>query len=186
MGGIIILIEEVEPELEPLLIEAEAEVAEVVNEAEVVGKQAYDATAASLAAAAKVASDIWDSIQEKPATSPTEPTPCPSAPAAAGGGDGGGGNGRNRKPKLVRNPKHHPNARGDASPEPSDAEEVFKNAIEGPDGCWYGKNAQGEIYRFSRPSNGETHWNGSSSGPNAIRPNNIPASVKRSLGVELK
>jgi cytochrome c553 len=101
---------------------------------------------------------------------------------------GGGDDDKNnkKKPKLTKNPKHNQNATGKASPEPSDASKVYEDAVEGPDGNWYGKNENGDVYRYSRPSNGETHWNGSSSGSNAIRSNNIPNIVKQTLGVKLR
>jgi hypothetical protein len=71
------------------------------------------------------------------------------------------------KPKY-ENPGHHdpssPNFRGGGSRTsklPDDAAEVYKHAIPSPDGkTWWGRNAQGEIYRYQSHAEGKVHWNG--------------------------
>ncbi|MCA9290145.1 MAG: hypothetical protein KDA25_03390 [Phycisphaerales bacterium] len=128
-------------------------------------------------------SEQADEAEKKAKTIPnTEVATCE---ACGGGGDGDGDDG-DEKPELEHNPKHHQNARGKASQEPADAADVYKDAIKGKDGNWYGKNQNGDVYRYSRPSNGKTHWNGSTSGPNAIPKHRIPNNVKKSLGVPPK
>ncbi|HLP89363.1 MAG TPA: hypothetical protein VK184_12325 [Nostocaceae cyanobacterium] len=70
------------------------------------------------------------------------------------------------KPEY-ENPGHHdpssPNFRGGGSKTthlPPDAEEVYRNAIPEKDGkTWWGRNSQGEYYRY-QGSNGKVHWNG--------------------------
>jgi RHS repeat-associated protein len=82
------------------------------------------------------------------------------------------------RPKLVPNSKHHPNS---TSPSPSNVGELFERSIEDATGTgtrWV-KDSDGVIHRFSPPSNGETHWNGSTAGPRPIKENNIPKEIKR-------
>ncbi|MBB3743091.1 hypothetical protein FHX10_002584 [Rhizobium sp. BK591] len=114
---------------------------------------------------------------------------------AVGGAPGGdpenddGENGKNEKsnkPKederanLTSNPKHHPNSK---SPEPNNVQELYKNSVADKTGVRWAKDADGNIHRFSRPSNGETHWNGSTAGPDPIRNQNIPKEIKNELGI---
>jgi RHS repeat-associated protein len=82
------------------------------------------------------------------------------------------------KPKLTSNPKHNPNS---ASPEPNNVKDLFDQSIEDSRGVRWAKDSDGTIHRFSRPSNGETHWNGSTAGPNAIREGDIPVEIRRAL-----
>jgi hypothetical protein len=92
------------------------------------------------------------------------------------------------KPKY-ENPGHHDwksgRPRGGGSkttPLPSDAEDVFTRAIAGdPDGkTWYGKNANGDIYRFQADRNGKAHFNGSSNSERGL--DDIPRHVLDQLG----
>ncbi len=70
------------------------------------------------------------------------------------------------KPKYTVNTAHVPGNRGfhrGKTPLPKDAEDVFKNAV--PENStnprvWYGKNKDGQIYRFSVNNNGEAHFSG--------------------------
>ncbi|MGH9593419.1 MAG: hypothetical protein ACRD5L_10040, partial [Bryobacteraceae bacterium] len=61
-------------------------------------------------------------------------------------------------PKLITNPKHHPNS---MSPQPKNVEELFKKSISDENGVRWAKDDDGAFHRFSKPSNGESHWNGS-------------------------
>ncbi len=82
------------------------------------------------------------------------------------------------KVKRVTNPKHHPNS---PSPEPKNVDELFGKAILDDAGNGWAKDADGTIHRFSKPSNNETHWNGSTTGPNPIRQQNIPPEIRKAL-----
>jgi RHS repeat-associated protein len=82
-------------------------------------------------------------------------------------------------PKLISNPKHHP---GSESPEPANVRELFERSIVDGKGVRWAKDADGTIHRFAKPSNGETHWNGSTAGPNPIQEQNIPKPIKKALG----
>jgi hypothetical protein len=85
------------------------------------------------------------------------------------------------KPTLESNPKHHPNS---VSPEPSNVDELYNNSAADSKGVRWAKDENGEINRFSKPSNGKTHWNGTTD-PNTvdpIKPQNIPNEIKRLFG----
>lgn len=86
--------------------------------------------------------------------------------------------GDGNKPKRTTNPKHHPNSR---SPEPKDVQDLYDNSIGDTNGNRWAKDGNGDIHRFSKPSNGESHWNGSTAGPRPISRNNIPNDVQRLL-----
>lgn len=69
------------------------------------------------------------------------------------------------KPKYHVNPQHVP-GRGlkpGKTPLPKDAESVFKNAVpndpKNPT-AWFGKNADGQIYRFSAGNDRTAHFSG--------------------------
>ncbi|HTD23493.1 MAG TPA: RHS repeat-associated core domain-containing protein [Terriglobales bacterium] len=84
----------------------------------------------------------------------------------------------NKKPKRVTSPKHHPNSK---SPEPNNVQELFDKSIPDDSGVRWAKDADGTIHRFSAPSNGETHWNGSTAGADPIRMDDIPIEIRRAL-----
>lgn len=70
------------------------------------------------------------------------------------------------KPTYHVNPAHVPGQRGfnpKKTPLPKDAEDVFKNAVpndpKNPT-AWFGKNADGQIYRFSTSNDGTAHFSG--------------------------
>jgi RHS repeat-associated protein len=84
----------------------------------------------------------------------------------------------NQPPRRVTNPKHHPNSK---SPEPANVDELFGMSIVDSAGVRWAKDANGTIHRFSRPSNGETHWNGSTAGPKPIKMEDIPVEIRRAL-----
>gem|GEM_PF-5595322 len=73
-----------------------------------------------------------------------------------------------KKPMYAENPAHVPGTlRPGKTPLPDDAAEVFRNAV--PDSVpngdlqprnWYGRNAEGKIYRFSYSNDGTAHFSG--------------------------
>jgi hypothetical protein len=80
--------------------------------------------------------------------------------------------------RRVTNPKHNPNSN---SPEPRDADDLWNRAIEDKNGVRWAMDEDGIIHRFSKPSNDESHWNGSTAEPNPILKNNIPNDILKSL-----
>jgi hypothetical protein len=76
-------------------------------------------------------------------------------------GDGDGDPCEEETPRRVTNPKHHPNSK---SPEPENVQELFARSLVDKKGVRWAKDSDGIIHRFSRPINGETHWNGSTGG----------------------
>jgi hypothetical protein len=89
------------------------------------------------------------------------------------------------KPKY-ENPGHHDpskkNFRGGGSKTsilPNDAEEVYLKAIPSPDGkTWWGKNSQGEIYRYQFHEDGKIHWNGRENSPRGLT---VPHYIQKRL-----
>ncbi len=81
-------------------------------------------------------------------------------------------------PKRVTHSKHHA---GSASPEPPNVQELFEKSIVDKRGIRWAKDENGIIHRFSKPSNGETHWNGSTAGSDGIRLSDIPIEIRRAL-----
>ena len=75
--------------------------------------------------------------------------------------------------------KHHQNARGGVSVEPSDSREVYERSVLGSDGHWWGVGANGQLYRFSRESNGQTHFNGMTGGQAPLPQQEIPNAVEK-------
>jgi len=86
-------------------------------------------------------------------------------------------------PKLVDNPKHNPNS---ASPQPSNTKDLFSKSVVDKNGVRWAVDKDGTIHRFSKPSNGETHWNGSTAGDKPIKEQNIPNDIQKRLEEELK
>jgi len=88
-----------------------------------------------------------------------------------------------QKPKFEPNKnKLHKNAKGRASVEPANSEDLYKNAIKSDNGTWWAKDSDGELHRFSADSNGVTHWNGSTAGEYGIQSQNIPGDIKKAFG----
>jgi len=81
-------------------------------------------------------------------------------------------------PKRVTNPKHHP---GSKSPEPANVDDLYNRSIVDDNGVRWAKDDDGVIHRFSKPSNGECHWNGSTGGGDPILMQNIPNEVLQKL-----
>jgi RHS repeat-associated protein len=84
------------------------------------------------------------------------------------------------KPTRITNPKHHKNS---VSPEPKNVDELYENSVVDKNGVRWSKDADGTVHRFTKPSNGETHWNGSTAGVDPIKPQNIPVEIRRLFGV---
>jgi hypothetical protein len=86
-----------------------------------------------------------------------------------------------KKPKLESNPKHHPNS---DSPEPGNVKELYDKSVPDKNGVRWTKDENGEMNRFSKPSNDNTHWNGTTDpkNPDPIQPQNIPNQIKRYWG----
>jgi uncharacterized protein RhaS with RHS repeats len=82
------------------------------------------------------------------------------------------------KAKRISNPKHHKNS---VSPEPPNVDELYENSVADQNGVRWAKDTEGTIHRFSKPSNGETHWNGSTSGVDPFKKQNIPVEIRRIL-----
>jgi hypothetical protein len=97
-------------------------------------------------------------------------------------GDPSGGSGNNdnpnQNPKLISNPKHNQNSN---SPEPKNTQALFDKSIVDSNGVRWAKDSNGVIHRFSKASNGECHWNGSTAGKNPIQMRNIPSDIRKAL-----
>lgn len=109
----------------------------------------------------------------------------PNADAAAKGNKSIAGSstpsGEDEKLELESNPKHHQNS---ASPEPTNAQDLFDKSVKDEKGVRWAKDDEGNLHRFSKPSNNKTHWNGSTKGDNGIQPQNVPNEVKKGLGFQ--
>ena len=79
------------------------------------------------------------------------------------------------------NPKHHQNARGNASQEPKNAKEMFEKSVKDPtkDGTRWYKDKNGNFHRFKEHHNGKYHWNGSTN--TGTRLENVPIELRRNL-----
>jgi RHS repeat-associated protein len=69
------------------------------------------------------------------------------------------------KPRYTVNPAHvpGPTLRPGKTPLPTDAERVFENAVPNDPTkptAWFGRNADGQIYRYSVDNNGTAHFSG--------------------------
>lgn len=104
----------------------------------------------------------------------TKPVPNSASTPPEGPGD-------EDKPKRVTNPKHHQNSQ---SPEPKNVDHLYENSVADKSGVRWAKDSDGTVHRFSRPSNGQSHWNGSTGGADPIQPQNIPVEIRRLLGVK--
>ena len=81
------------------------------------------------------------------------------------------------RPNLTHNPKHHQNSE---SPEPNNSKELYVNSRKSTEnGTYWSMDGDGELHRFSRPRNGDTHWNGSTGGSRPIRPGSVPSDIRK-------
>jgi len=63
------------------------------------------------------------------------------------------------------------------TPLPSDAEKAYQKAIPEPDGrTWWGKNSQGEYYRYQKHTGDRVHWNGRENSPQGLK---VPPYIKQ-------
>ncbi|MGA2083667.1 MAG: hypothetical protein ABSH53_24120 [Holophaga sp.] len=83
--------------------------------------------------------------------------------------------------RLETNPKHHPLS---VSPQPGNVAELFGRSIEAENGTRWAMDSNGIVHRFSAPSNGATHWNGSTGGAKPIQVSSIPIDIKRKLNIK--
>jgi hypothetical protein len=110
---------------------------------------------------------------------PGEGSPkAPEAKPAGGADTKGAETAKDAAVRRVTNLKHHPNS---ASPEPANVDELFARSVVDSAGRRWAKDSAGVIHRFSAPSNGETHWNGSTAGTDPIQLRNIPAEIRKLL-----
>jgi hypothetical protein len=89
----------------------------------------------------------------------------------------GNGSG-SEKAERIDNPKHH---QGSSSPQPDNVQELYDKSISDSRGVRWAKDDNGIIHRFSKPSNGQSHWNGSTGGNKPIRMEDIPNEIRRAL-----
>lgn len=85
------------------------------------------------------------------------------------------------KPPYKANPAHDtksPLFNPKKTPEPSDAAQVYENAIRGDMGTWYGKGTDGQIYRYFSDNAGGAHFSGS------VSKELVPADVLKQLGIK--
>jgi RHS repeat-associated protein len=91
---------------------------------------------------------------------------------------------RTREIRRVTNPKHNKNS---TNPEPKNAEELWQKSVPDTNGRRWAKDADGNVHRFSKESNGESHWNGSTSTPvDPINVRDIPNEILKALKVKPK
>jgi len=69
-------------------------------------------------------------------------------------------------------PKHHQNAKGNASQEPKNAKEMFDKSVKDEQGRRWYKDKDGVLHRFEG-SNNKYHWNGSYEGKASQMPSNV-------------
>jgi RHS repeat-associated protein len=113
---------------------------------------------------------IWNKPAVTPAAAPAQSTPADP---------------NQNKPKFEpHRGKHHQNAKGRASREPGNSEELYKKAIKSNDkpGTWWAQDSDGVLHRFSSDNAGGAHWSGSTAGENAIEPQNLPSDIKQAFG----
>jgi RHS repeat-associated protein len=89
------------------------------------------------------------------------------------------------RPTLVHNEKHHMNSE---SPEPDNVEELYETSVyDSKNDCWYSIDQNGDIHRFSKNSNGTTHWNGSTATSRGLHSSKMPSGpILRLLQAKLK
>jgi len=63
----------------------------------------------------------------------------------------------------------------------SSTRKLFDRSVADKNGVRWAKDSDGTIHLFSRPSNGESHWNGSTGGADPIQLKDIPIEIRRAL-----
>jgi RHS repeat-associated protein len=85
------------------------------------------------------------------------------------------------KPEYSTNPAHKKGPQFDPrkTPEPPDAANIYNSGstVRGDMGVWWGKNSQGQIYRFSSDNNRSVHFSG------IIKSAEVPKAVRVQLGL---
>ena len=82
------------------------------------------------------------------------------------------------RPEYRPNPAHDPSSPSfnpNKTPEPSDAAAVYKTAVRGDMGTWYGRGMDGQIYRFFFDNAGGVHFSGT------LRDLDVPQNVLKQL-----
>lgn len=86
------------------------------------------------------------------------------------------------RPEYRPNPAHNPKAPlPGKTPEPADAASVYQRAMRTDARTWYGRGANGEIYRFQSDNAGGAHFNGMTGDEGGLRPESIPIEIRRAL-----
>ncbi|WP_256737681.1 RHS repeat-associated core domain-containing protein, partial [Pseudomonas sp. dw_358] len=83
------------------------------------------------------------------------------------------------KPPYRANPAHDPKSplfNPRKTPEPTDAESVYNDAVRGGMNSWYGNGANGDIYRYFPDNAGSSHFSG------IVPSAQVPNSVLKVLG----
>ncbi|WP_221262863.1 RHS repeat-associated core domain-containing protein [Sphingomonas kyeonggiensis] len=138
--------------------------------------QACTAGAAALiAGTAYYGGKLIQAIVGGPPKSPPRRTPSVSTQRTASASPPPDDNDPHNKPaERESNPKHHKNSQ---SPEPENVRELYSKSVQDKSGVRWTRDSDGVFHRFSRPSNGKTHWNGSTSGNDPIQLRNIPNEI---------
>ena len=85
------------------------------------------------------------------------------------------------KPSYKANPAHDPKSplfNPRKTPEPLDAVQAYENAVRADMGTWYGKGANGEVYRYFSDNAGGVHFSG------IVSKESAPIEVLRQLGIK--
>jgi hypothetical protein len=93
---------------------------------------------------------------------------------------------RTARPPYRANPAHNPNSPlydRRKGPEPTDAREVYESATQAGEKTWYGKSSTGEVYRYFSDNAGGVHFSGRTGGPQPLRLDDIPVTIRRQLGI---
>ena len=135
--------------------------------------EALAGTAIAIAIANQIGDVIGNAMSEKgkPRNSVPISKQCSGASSSSPGAPDPDDN-EDNKVKRISNPKHHPNSE---SPEPDNVDELYNKSIADENGVRWAKDEEGVIHRFTKPSNGESHWNGSTGGSDPIKPQNLPS-----------
>ncbi len=82
------------------------------------------------------------------------------------------------RPPYRANPAHQrgPQFNPRKTPEPTDAARVYENSVRADMGTWYGRGANGKIYRYFSDNAGGTHFSG------IVPKSQVPKAVLKELG----
>ena len=85
------------------------------------------------------------------------------------------------KPPYKANPAHDKGSHlynPKKTPEPTDAAQVYENAVLGKIGTWYGKNSNGQLYQYFSDGTGGVHFAGT------VTKEKVPNEVLKQLGIK--